>query len=129
TQLRLSVFSSSTGTRNSMWLPVNSAFGHRQTRPIVHSASHSVVSVRMRLYRNPYSNSLKSTFTCCGVYGPVAPPSRTLQFKCVHSKCTGSIEFSWHLNQLHGSSALTIRRKPFGHEKNSQSGTSGRGSG
>ena len=45
--------------------------------------------------------------------------------ECVHSKCTGSIEFSWHWNQLHGISALTIWRKPFFHEKNSQSGTSG----
>src|SRR6266851_752248 len=35
-----------------------------------------------------------------------------LQFEWVHSKCTGSIEFSWHWNQLHGISALTIWRKP-----------------
>src|ERR1700731_2879886 len=125
----LSVCSSSIGTRYSMWLPVKRAFGHRHTRPIVHSSSRSLVSARMRLYWKPYSNSLKSTLTWCGEYGPVPPFRRRLQFEWVHSKCTGSIEFSWHWNQLHGILALTIWRKPFGHEKNSQSGTNGCGSG
>src|SRR3569832_1074284 len=48
---------------------------------------------------------------------------------CIHSKCSGSMEFSWHCSQLHGTSANTICANPFVHEKGSQSGTNGAGSG
>ena len=39
----LSVFSSSIGTRHSKWSPVNSAFGHKHTRPTVHNGSFSLM--------------------------------------------------------------------------------------
>src|SRR2546422_10448575 len=65
-QVTLKVFSSSIGTRHSKWLPVNNAFGHKQTRPIVHSGSDSFMPSRMRRYTNPYSNSSKSNLRCFG---------------------------------------------------------------
>src|ERR1700683_1754782 len=52
-----------------------------------------------------------------------------LQFMCIHSKCGGSIEFSWHCSQLQGTSAKTTWTKPFFQENGSQSGTSGAGCG
>ena len=52
-----------------------------------------------------------------------------LQLSCIHSKCTGSIEFSWHWNQLHGTSQATISAKPLLQVNGSQTGNSGAGSG
>src|SRR5207253_10163870 len=66
------------------------------------------------------------------------PPRSTLfpyttlfrsQLSCSHSKCTGSIEFSWHWNQLHGISLITIWTKPLPQVNGYQIGTSGAGSG
>src|SRR5881409_3064030 len=74
----------------------------------------------------PYSNSSKPTFKCVGERPP-APPSARDQFEWSHSKCTGSIEFSWHWNQLQGTSENTICTKPLAQVKGSQVGTSGAG--
>ncbi len=46
---------------------------------------------------------------------------------CIHSKCNGSTEFSWHCSQLQGTSAKTICTKPFFQMKGSQLGTRGAG--
>ena len=52
-----------------------------------------------------------------------------LQFSCIHSKCTGSQEFSWHWNQLQGMSESTTSRKPFSQVNGSHTGSSGTGCG
>src|SRR4030095_15872907 len=77
----------------------------------------------------PYSNSSKPTFRCVGDHPPSARLRARDQFECSHSKCTGSIEFSWHWNQLQGTSENTICTKPFFHVNGSQVGTSGAGGG
>src|SRR6266478_9702931 len=76
----------------------------------------------------PYSNSSNPTFRCVGER-PSAPPSARDQFEWSHSKCAGSIEFSWHWNQLQGTSENTICTKPLAQVKGSQVGTSGAGGG
>src|ERR1700733_9986319 len=68
---------------------------------------------RIRRYTMPQSNSSKASFKWRGEYGPPLSFRRTLQFMCIHSKCSGSTEFSWHWNQLQGTSAKTICTKPF----------------
>src|SRR5581483_423262 len=129
-QPTLSVLWSSIGTRHSKCEPVNSAFGHRHTRPIVHSSSVPAWPSRMRRYWKPYSNSSKPTRRWVGGRGPSAWPFSTRdQLVCSHSKWTGSIEFSWHWNQLQGISENTICLKPFFQVNGSQVGTSGAGSG
>ena len=60
---------------------------------------------------------------------PLCPFSRRPQLSCIHSKCTGSIEFSWHWNQLHGTVENTICTNPLFQQNGSQFGTSGAGSG
>jgi hypothetical protein len=77
----------------------------------------------------PYSNSSKPIFRCLGGFGPSMPRKIRDQFPCSHSKCTGSMEFSWHWNQLHGISESTIWTKPFFQVNGSQVGTSGAGVG
>src|SRR3989442_6857251 len=128
-QPTLSMLESSMGTRHSKWPPVNRQFGQRQQRPTVHSSSCSDWPSRTRRYVKPYSNSSKPTLRCVGDRSPSAPLSARDQFECSHSKCTGSIEFSWHWNQLQGTSANTICTKPFCQVKGSQVGTSGTGGG
>src|SRR5580692_8966501 len=77
----------------------------------------------------PQSNSSNASFKWRGEYGPPLSFRRTLQFMCIHSKCSGSTEFSWHWNQLQGTSAKTICTKPFFQVNGSQLGTSGAGCG
>src|SRR2546422_914711 len=120
-------FSSSTGTRHSKCSPRKNPLGQRHTRPTVHSGSLSLVFSRTRLYTKPYSNSSKASLRCAGARAPVPPFRRAFQFSCIHSKCTGSIEFSSACSQLHGTSAKTICTNPFFQEKGSQSGRSGAG--
>src|ERR1700689_5480315 len=103
--------------------------GHRQQRPTVHMGSDSLMPSRMRRYTMPYSNSSNSSFRCPGEYGPSLPSRRVLQFMCIHSKWIGSMEFSWHWNQLHGTSANTICTKPLDQVNGSQVGTRGAGCG
>src|SRR6266852_9434059 len=78
---------------------------------------------------NPYSNSSKPTFRWGGGLGPSPPRMTRVQFECSHSKCTGSIEFSWHCSQLHGTSENTTCTKPLPHVNGSHVGTSGAGGG
>ena len=66
---------------------------------------------------------------CVGTPSPSRPWSARDHRECSHSKCTGSIEFSWHWNQLHGTSENTICTKPFFHVNGSHVGTSGAGAG
>ena len=77
----------------------------------------------------PYSNSSKPILRWVGGLGPSLPRSARDQLPCSHSKCTGSMEFSWHWSQLHGTSENTIWTKPFFQVKGSQVGTSGAGAG
>ena len=78
----------------------------------------------------PYSNSSKPILQVRRRAVAVgAALSARDQFECSHSKCTGSIEFSWHWNQLHGTSENTICTKPFFQVNGSQVGTSGAGGG
>src|SRR5215471_12323412 len=128
-QPTLSVLASSTGTRHSKCAPVNRQFGQRHTRPTVHSSSCSDWPSRMRRYVKPYSNSSNPTRRCVGGRSPLAPASTRPQFECSHSKCTGSMEFSWHWNQLHGIRPKTICTNPFFHVNGSHVGTSGAGGG
>src|SRR3954471_11169214 len=129
-QPTLNVVSSSTGTRHSKWPPVNRQFGHRQQRPTVQSSSFSDWPSRMRRYVKPNSNSSNPIFRWVGGFGPLFWPRRMRdQLVCSHSKWTGSIEFSWHWNQLQGISEMTIWTKPLRHVNGSQFGTSGAGSG
>ena len=121
----LSVCSSSTGTRHSKWPAAYSAFGHRHTRPTFHSSFSSSVSVLMRRYRMPNSNSSNAMRVCVGAYS-LLPPRRSDWFECSHSKWTGSIEFSWHCSQLHGISENTTCLKPRSWYR-SQSHSSGTG--
>ena len=98
-------------------------------RPTAHSSSVSDRPSSTRRYTNPYSNSSKPSFRCIGGLGPSTPRSTRDQFPCSHSKCTGSMEFSWAWNQLQGISAKTIWTKPFSHVNGSHVGTSGAGGG
>src|SRR5207253_5959173 len=85
---------------------------------------------RIRRYVKPCSNSSKPMRRCVGGLVPLAWPRRRCpQLSCSHSKCTGSIEFSWHWNQLHGISLITIWTKPLPQVNGYQIGTSGAGSG
>src|SRR6516165_11506109 len=70
----------------------------------------------------PCSNSSNLSFRVRGAC-VLWPRSDALQLSCIHSKCTGSMEFSWHWNQLHGTSAKTICTKPLFQVKGSHVGT------
>jgi hypothetical protein len=59
----------------------------------------------------------------------VVAAQRFDQLSCIHSKCTGSMDFSWAWNQLHGTSAKTISRKPFCQLNGSHTGSFAAGSG
>ena len=128
-QPTLSVAVSSMGTRHSKWPPVNRQFGQRQVRPTVHSSLSSDWPSSTRRYVKPCSNSSKAILRWVGGRSPRMPLSARAQLPCSHSKCTGSIEFSWHWNQLHGISAKTICTKPLAQVKGSHVGTSGAGAG
>src|SRR5438128_2342646 len=78
---------------------------------------------------NPYSNSSKPTRRWVGGFGPSPPFMRRVQLEWSHSKWTGSIEFSWHWNQLHGISDITIWTKPLPQANGSHIGSSGAGCG
>src|SRR6185312_12293771 len=97
-----SVFSSSIGTRHSKCRSGPKQFGHKQIRPVTQRGCDSGIPSTSRLYTNPYAKRSKSILTCFLPYGPSAPFKRTVQLRCIHSKWTGSIEFSWHCTQLHG---------------------------
>src|SRR5215467_9100610 len=126
-QPTLSVLASSTGTRHSKCAPVNRQFGQRHTRPTVHSSSCSDWPSRMRRYVKPYSNSSNAMRRWLGGFLASRAWSARDQLPCSHSKCTGSIEFSWHWNQLQGISEKTICTKPLPHVNGSHVGTSGGG--
>ena len=49
----------------------------------------------------PNSNSSNPMRVCVGEKS-LLPLRLSNQLECSHSKCTGSIEFSWHCSQLHG---------------------------
>src|SRR4030095_2613293 len=99
-QPTLSMLLSSIGTRHSKWPPVKRQFGQREHR---HTRARAQSPSARLTERSPFEGS--------------------------HSKCTGSIEFSWHWNQLQGTSENTICTKPFFHVNGSQVGTSGAGGG
>ena len=77
----------------------------------------------------PYSNSSNAILRWVGGRGPSRPRRARDQLPWSHSKCTGSMEFSWHWSQLQGISEKTIWTKPFFHVKGSQVGTRGAGGG
>ena len=95
--------------------------------PNLAGITYQLDKVRSVLEAN--GDSSKPTFRCVGERSPAAPLRARDQFEWSHSKCTGSIEFSWHWNQLHGTSENTICTKPFAQVKGSQVGTSGTGGG
>ena len=98
--------------------PFEVAAGEKAVRPQADAADGPQL-VRLRLTFQDAAvdeavlELVEADFRWVGGFGPLSLCRTRVQLLCSHSKCTGSIEFSWHWNQLQGISEKTICMKPL----------------